>query len=155
VTERIGDVNVVSYWLTGTESEAEIAAIKNRMMDYREDIGTLRRLQFGEPRWSERKPGSEGYPVLPDPPDHIQGPNVRCLIAESEIIGRYSPIERVTFTGTLTKEQLARGRAQVRAAAQGAGMFNWDDNSCDMYIDSLPYEIAAKVCGVRQWLGKT
>ena len=147
---QIGDTNVVSYWLTGTESEAEIADIKSSMMAYRDDIGLFHRLEFGIPRWSERKPLSEGLPNIPAPPSHIHGPDVRCLIAESEIIGHHGLIERITFTGMLTAEQLALGRAKVRSAAQANGIFNWDDPSCDMYLDSLPYEIASKICGVKR-----
>jgi len=154
---RIGDYNFVSWWLRGTEDEAELAAVRTRMMAYRDDVALFHRLIFADPEWTERYPNSnpsDGYPAVGLPPAHIQGPNVRALIARSRITAHMPRIERVTFTGTLTREQLAHGRAMVRRAARANGIDNWDDASVDMYIDELPPQMAAKICGMKQWLGK-
>lgn len=133
-----GRTNVVSYWLTGKERPEDINAIKGLLMDQRQDIGRRWGVVFGDPVWKERYPQTEGYPLIPLPPPHIQGPDVRLLLAESEVVGR---IERVAtlMTDHLNKDELERVRSAVKFGALANGLGEWSIEDCDEFINTLDF----------------
>lgn len=149
-----GEVAVAAHWITGMETGEQIDLVMAEMTDYLNDVAAQNNVFLGPPRVNERKPYSEGYPLIPPPPPHVQGPDVRCLIMERDVLAFRRTVERETFTGTLTKEQLDQGRAYVRKALKVHGIENWDDPSVDMYINELPGALAARICGLTHWLGK-
>ena len=113
---KVGDVIEMAMWADGTESPEVLE-------QFRLDVDTAVR-QFAEqnhvvmtpPYVLEKKPGEDRVPPVPD---HVRGPNVRLIVAESVIVGERSKLVGSTFLSELDAVDLERLRFITRRVHYG------------------------------------
>lgn len=142
MTARVGDVLEVAIWMDGRETMADRwrfkkdckSAIKNAADSNGHVVGPL--------TWTEKKPGDDR---VPDVPDHVQGPDVRLLVAEAQIVGT-KPIAKVLpgFVHDLEPDDAALLRRITRRKYEEEypGNSRLTDRQCDTLINDLGPEAA-------------
>lgn len=143
---NIGDVIQAAIWIDGTETqemrqafERDVTAV---VAEGQADHGVV----VGPVIWSEKRPGDERVPPVPN---HIQGPDVRLLVAEAEVIGLAPPGVGSFVVNELEPDDLERLRRITRRAyetmmtAHGhRGVDRLSDRQCDTIINDLGPEAA-------------
>lgn len=129
-----GDLAECAIWLDGTETLAMLRQWKadvSYMMAHGHDPV----LKLGPVSFELKHPGQDRVPQVPD---HLQGPDVRLLIATAEVQG--FEIKRAgSFVSELGKRDLARLRAATR---REHGKLS--DEQCDQIIERLGPVAAAE-----------
>ncbi len=102
---RIGDILEFSAWITGEETREQIEELADEvdrcMSQVMADDGVMLKkigvttLDVGDPR-------------LPDPPDHIQGVNVQCMIVEARVLLDLPTPSQSRFADELEKDDFNR-----------------------------------------------
>lgn len=137
---RIGDTIESAAWLTGAESKDVLLAYKDRV---REAVNTLCREKGflpGPVAFTEKKPGEDRVPEVPE---HLQGPNVRLLIGEADVLCKAPETGTRGFVGELELKDLLRLRAITRRAyAKEVPGGTMTDQECDDWIEELGPEAA-------------
>lgn len=127
---NLGDVIESGIWLTGDEPQELKVRYKQDVTQAIDDLCREHNVLHGPVQWIEKKPGEDRVPEVPD---HIQGSNVRLLIAEAEVT-EYAPItSQGSFVANLEKKDLLRLRAITRRAAKTL----LTDQDCDDIIEQL------------------
>lgn len=139
---RVGETLEVAIWLTGNETPEMRARFEADCKAALARLEVERRLVCGPVRWTEKGVLEDRVPT---PPDHVQGPAVRLLVAEADIVAERpanAPLSR-----DLDDEPLARLRAIVRARHARARPFQarLTDAECDAIIDEVGPDAAATV----------
>ncbi len=134
---EIGDViTPQAMWLDGTETKALRAHHEAIVLEAIDDLCREHGVTHSPIEWSEIGPEQ-----VEEVPDHIQGPNVRLLIAEATVTG-FVPAPR-GFIGELDRNDLALLRAATRrryALANNNAYLN--DVECDDIIEGVGPEVA-------------
>lgn len=112
---KLGDTAWHAAWLTGAETPEVRADFETRVREGIQELCREKGFLPGPVKFRECRPG-EGN--VPEVPDHIQGPDVRLLIGEADIIAPAPRIERRSFLGELDQKDLARLRRITRKAWQ-------------------------------------
>ena len=138
----VGDVLESAIWLDGRETaehrkafEAEVnAALALSARRHGHVLGPV--------TWTEKKPGDDRVPPVPN---HIQGPNVRLLVAEAMIVNTVSIMRELPgFAHDLESDDLALLRRITRRKyrEQYPGQPELTDRQCDTLINDLGPEAA-------------
>jgi len=136
---RIGDVIESAIWLTGEEGQEMRRRYEADVTSAIDDLCHEHNLIHGPVQFIEKKPGQDRVPEVPD---HIQGINVRLLVAESEVIASAPETSVGSFTANLEKIDLDRLRditRQIHKRLNGTILTN---SQCDEVIEELGPEAA-------------
>jgi len=136
---NIGDVIESAIWLTGTETP-EIR--KHYETDVRESMdNACRREGFlhGPVTFIEKSPGLDRVPSVPE---HVTGPRVKLLVAETTVTARTS---QGSFIAQLEKSDLDRLRAITKRACIKSENRILSDLECDKIIDEIGPDAALDV----------
>ena len=134
---RIGDVIESAIWLTGEESPELKKYYETDVISAIDDVcaGYI----HGPVKFTEKKPGQDRVPEVPD---HIQGINVRLLVAEAEVLAPAPETSVGSFVANLDKVDLDRLRditRQIHKRFNGTILAN---SQCDEVIEELGPEAA-------------
>ncbi len=145
MTLKIGEELEGAWWFDGRESEAGISIWRGDMVTAFAEISKTEHVLLSPIEFTEFQPGDHRTPQVPD---HIQGPNVRMLVASCRVLA-FAP--RFTgagplFTEQLDKVDLARLRLITRRVHQKArrGSIPMSDFECDKIINAIGPETAFK-----------
>lgn len=142
---RVGDTLESAIWLDGTEKPEQVAMHKLNVQQTLEQANEASGAVTGPIRWSEKKPGDERVPEVPD---HIQGDDVRLLVAECDVLN-VRPSES-KFLAELEPGDLRRLRKITRDAhktwwRKTFPRHAWprpSDRQCDTLINDLGPDVA-------------
>jgi len=133
---KVGDVLETAIWADGRETAEQRQRFKRDMGVALNQIASG--LVLGPIIFTEKRPGDERVPEVPD---HIQGPDVRLLIAEAIVIARLPDlnVQQGAFIAELEPDDLARLRRITRMsyALQKPFMVPLTDRQCDTIINDL------------------
>lgn len=142
---RVGEILEVAIWLSGEETPEMVSDFERTVVDAMTKAEHEHGFTLGPVEWTVKYPNEDR---VPEPPAHVQGIDVRLLVAEAEI----KAIRPLTVSGPplsqdLEPEHLARLRSVVRAAhARRMPMHRTlTDAECDEIIDEHGPGAAAAV----------
>jgi len=135
---NLGDVLETSFWLTGTETPELLAHHREQVCQSLLTVMSESGFVSGPVGFTEKKPGEDRVPPVPD---HIQGPDVRLLVAEATVIAKVPELGTRRFVGDLDEKDLARLRQITRQNAPRP----LSDAECDDVIEELGPEAAGDV----------
>jgi hypothetical protein len=133
-----------AVWLTGRETGAQLDAWKRDCIVEVHRFGMENGVVMSEPVFTEKRPGEERVPQVPD---HISGPGVRLLVCEATVLRPETQIVRSTgFVQDLDARDLASIRRITRRAYAKAnpGQPPLNDIECDAVIERVGPESALK-----------
>lgn len=108
----VGDMLESAIWLDGTETMIDRVRFQGVVVGELNSYCRRYGLELGPVTWAEKVPGD---PRVPPVPEHIQGPGVRLLVAEAEVIGNPGiVIAKPGFAHDLEPEDLAILRRVTR-----------------------------------------
>lgn len=134
---KIGELAECAIWIDGTESEA-------MLRQWKADVSYLMQMErepkprLGPVTFEIKRPGDDRVPQVPD---HLQGPDVRLLVATAEVLG-FEVARRSSFVDDLDEKDLMRLRAMTRKAHGKRGHLT--DEMCDQIIDRMGPTVAAR-----------
>ena len=132
-------------WLTGRETAAQIQQFKRDCMDELANFGAANRCLMGAPTYSEKLPGEDRVPPVPD---GLTGPAVRLLICESRVVEALAPqvVRSSGFVHDLDRRDLERLRRITRRAYSRThpGQARLTDAECDAIIEEIGPDSAIK-----------
>ena len=134
---RIGDFIESSVWLTGEESPELRRQYEKDVAEAIEYFCCEHCFQHGPVTFTEKKPGDDRVPPVPD---HVAGPAVRLLLAESEITSKVQTSVG-SFTAQLDKVDLQRLREITRRVRRSYGA-PLSNRECDAIIEEIGPEAA-------------
>ena len=141
-----GDTFETAIWLDGTEPEE----LKERFV--KDCLNQLKetKLLFGPLRLTEKKVWED---QVPEPPSSLQGPDVRLLVVEADVIG-IRPVTESRFVEDLDEKDLQRLRTILRKVHKSYGNISeLSDEKCDEFININGPDAALEV--LRERVGKT
>jgi len=136
---RIGDVIESAIWLTGEEGLEMRQRYESDVTEAIDDLCQEHNLIHGPIQFIEKKPGQDRVPEVPD---HIQGINVRLLVAEAEVIASAPETSVGSFTANLDKADLDRLRIITRQIILRRHKQRLTNEECDEVIEELGPEAA-------------
>lgn len=133
---RVGSVLESAIWLTGEEDESLKQRFKADVQRSMEEANEKRGVVTGPVRWTEKLPGDDRVPPVPD---GIQGACVRLLVAEAEVLNVRETESR--FLAELEPSDLRLLRKITRAAHKSWWLktypqYRWPQPS-DRQLDTL------------------
>ncbi len=102
---RIGDILEFAFWVTGEETEEEIHAMAEQADKRMSDVMRDDNIMLAKCGVVELKMGDERLPELPN---HIHGPDVRCLIFEARVLLDLPAPSKSRFADELEKDDFRR-----------------------------------------------
>lgn len=111
----IGDVIETAMWIDGRETLEQRAHFERDVSAALAAAQAESGLMLGSVTYTEKRPGEDRVPKVPD---HIQGPDVRLLVAEAMVVG-HMPVfgaQPSWFTDDLGPDDLAVLRRLTRDA---------------------------------------
>ena len=137
---RIGDTSETAVWLNGEETLEQMKHFKGMVKEYFDELGNMKGFYHGPIKWTEKFPGGERVPPVPD---HIQGINVRLLVAEADVVAEIPRAARCKFVNDLDKKDLKHLRDVTRKnyAMKHPGVM-LTDLECDEIIEEIGPEVA-------------
>jgi len=134
---EVGDTLEAAIWLDGRETVLERSRFVLDAEDALYQAGARHGRVLGSVRWSEKRPGDDRVPPVPE---HIQGPNVRLLVAEATVVNVVG-VERALpgFAHDLELDDLARLRRVTRRQyrREYPDQPELTDRQCDTLINDL------------------
>lgn len=131
-----GEVIQSAVWITGDEPQELRKRYEEDVTQAIDDLCREHGVLHSPIHWSEKLPGAEGVPPVPD---HIQGSRVRLLIAEAVVTNQLAPLSSSgSFIANLEKRDLLRLRVITRRASRQS----LSNQECDEIIESLGPEAA-------------
>lgn len=130
---NIGDLAECSIWIDGTESE-------EMLKQWRTDVVYMMtqshdpKLKLGPVLFEIKRPGEDRVPQVPD---HLQGPDVRLLVASAEMLG--FEMGKRSFLNEIEERDLVKLR---KATRRQYGKLS--DEQCDQLIERLGPNVAAR-----------
>jgi len=140
-TVKIGDMLETAVWMDGRETPAQRAAFEAQCRASIAEAEAAEHVVCGPIVWTEKKPGDDRVPPVPK---HIQGPNVRLLVAETTVVTEWPSLKPNSFLGDLDPHDLMRLRQITRMAAFRHTGREITDAECDAIIEQIGPESAAK-----------
>ncbi len=137
---KVGQVLESAMWITGEEPPELRQRFESDACQAIEEMCDYHGLLCGPVTFVEKRPGDERVPPVPD---HIQGPRVRLLVAEAELIAPKPEQTTDSFVANLDRKDLAR----LRRITQRAYMRHFrgrrlTDAELDEVIESMGPEAA-------------
>lgn len=141
---RPGDILENAIWLTGTEMPDLIQRYKDECGESLRTAAADAGFLMAPIIWTEKRPGDERVPTVPD---HIQGPDVRLLVAEAKVLCRAPIINSNSFLLDLDHKDLGRLREITRRqhAKSCPGAVSLTDQQCDAIIEEIGPQAAYDV----------
>ncbi len=141
-----GDTLEAAIWLTGKESKAQMAALREIVEENAfGEAEEIHNIVLGPRRMAKKRPGEARVPTVPD---HIKGPDVRLLVIEADVVALAPKFTESinNFVLDLDKQDLARLRKITREARakQAPHSPPLSDAACDDIIQRLGPDVAAK-----------
>jgi len=131
---KLGETLELAIWLNGDETIEHVRQWKHDckyIMERSFDGGTLK---LSPLRFAVMRPGDDRVPPVPD---NIQGPDVRLLVVEAEVLGIVPAVVAASFLTELSSTDLERLRTITRRAhAKRTGNI-LPDEICDEIIEEL------------------
>lgn len=137
-----GEIVETSIWLSGAETQEMQSRFKQDAENFLNELCDVAHVLHGPIRWTTLNPGDDRVPAVPD---HIQGPDVRLLVAEADILANkpHLSARARSFIGDLDLIDLERLRSITRKAyANHFPGQSLSDMECDDIIDELGPEAA-------------
>lgn len=129
-----GEVIESAIWITGDEPQELRQRYEQDVTQAIDDLCHEHGVIHGPLHWREKLPGSDRVPAVPD---HIQGSQVRLLVAEAEVTGEVPKVSG-SFIANLEPKDLTRLRFITRRASKS----QLTDQECDEIIEHLGPEAA-------------
>ena len=137
-----GETVESAIWVDGTETPALLDRYRTDVSGALLEIAGSHNVALTPLRWSEKLPGDDGVPEVPD---HIQGPAVKLLVAECDV----KALPTSNFIADLEPRDLALLRRLTR---EGYGLW-WaktfkgrpvplTNPQCDTLINDIGVEAA-------------
>jgi hypothetical protein len=128
-----GETVETAIWLNGTETPEQMTMFKTDVASAMLEAATSQNVALTPLRWAEKRLGDDR---VPEPPDHIQGPDVRLLVAEADVLEAETESK---FLSELEPRDLARLRRVTRETydRQFPGYKPLTDRQCDTLINDL------------------
>lgn len=141
---KIGDTVECAIWLSGEETPAMIARWNADCSYMMKRSAGLPILRLGPITFEIKYPGQDRVPPVPD---HIQGPDVRLLVATATVVGLEIEATAISFLDDLDKDDLRRLREVTRRTHARANPRSprLTDSLCDQIIEQLGPVAAAEV----------
>ncbi len=130
---RVGQTFEAAIWIDGRETPEQRAQFETDLKEAMRQISHKHRLALKATVFVEKKPGEDRVPPVPD---HIQGPNVRLLVAEAEVMAVLPDLVRNSFLGDLDPIDLQRLRIITRRVGKLYGNKTMTDQECDRIIEA-------------------
>lgn len=134
---RPGEVIEAAIWLSGKETKAMRDRYEHEVRENIREACFNAGVLYGAVTFTEKRIGEDRVPT---PPDHVQGPDVRLLVAETPITG--FALQPPGFTSELDRSDLLKLREVVRnkhALLRGGSL---TDMECDDLINDIGPEAA-------------
>jgi hypothetical protein len=138
---NLGDTIEAAIWMDGTETPEHRRAFEQdasaAMANAQNEAGVM----IGPIQFVEKRLGEDRVPSVPD---HIQGPDVRLLVASAVVVGYLPALPPGRFTDDLDPDDLARLRTITRDAYSGQFPRRWPltNRQCDTLINDLGLDAA-------------
>ena len=134
---RIGETLETAIWMDGRETPEQVEECKR---DIEEAFDYLAMGFVRAPAtFTEMLPGQDRVPEVPK---HVDGPKIRLLHAETEILASKPTVQVNSFLGDLEKKDLERLRAILRRIGRQYGVVYLTDEQCDRKIEEIGPEAA-------------
>ena len=135
-----GETIETAIWLNGTETPELLARFQADAAEIMLEVAMSEGVALTPLRWATKQISDERVPEVPD---HIQGPDVRLLVAEADVMENVTKdISR--FLSELEPRDLVRLRRVTRDAyaRQWPGQTVLTNRQCDTLINDLGPEAA-------------
>jgi hypothetical protein len=131
-----GDTVETAMWLDGTEPPELLARYRQDVLNAMLELARSQNLALTPIRWTEKRPGEDR---MPEVPDHIQGPSVRLLVAEADVLACLENYDVGNFLAELEPRDLMRLHRVTRKAyaKQFPGRVRLTDRQCNTLINDL------------------
>lgn len=131
-----GEVIETAIWLNGTETPELLSRYKQDCHECIRVMADEHKVLFAPLQFIEKKPGEDRVPPVPD---HIQGPNVRLLVAEAKVVCNAPQIAARSFLYDLDPKDLERLRQITRRvhAKDQPREAPLTDAQCDAIIEEI------------------
>jgi len=140
-----GETVESAIWLDGHETSEDLRRFKADVIDAIDTACAESNVKRSPVVFVEKKPGDERVPAVPD---HIQGLDVRLLVAEADIVGYVKPETSRAFVGDLDAKDLETLRGITKRAHQAHNPGKTLTNiQCDDVIETLGPDTALKTLG--------
>lgn len=132
---RIGDSLETAVWVTGNESIEMRQRFERDIREYFAEISRYHGVVHGPVIFIEKRPGDDRVPQVPE---HIQGPAVRLIVAESIVIAEIPISSKGSFVANLEVKDLHRLRDLTRKIYAKKYPGNTLNNQeCDEIIEEM------------------
>lgn len=131
-----GQTVETAMWLDGNETPAQAAQFRQDVLTAMLEVARQQGMALSPLRWTEKHPGDD---KVPEVPDHIQGPDVRLLVAEADVMACLEKVGVGNFLAELEPRDLMRLRRVTRKAyAKQFPMYHpLTDRQADTLINDL------------------
>ncbi len=133
-----GDVLETAIWLDGTETPELRARYESDLRVCLASLGSEAGMVFKPVIFTEKPPGADRVPAVPD---QVQGPDVRLLVAETEVLCR-APY--VTLPGSFVDDLDPLDLTRLREITRKFCSHPLTDAECDEIIDDIGPETAVR-----------
>ena len=134
---EVGQLIEIAIWLDGTETETHLKRWQEEIVPESVRRAEIQdHIVLGPVRYVTKRPGEERVPQVPK---HINGPDVRLLVAEAPVLAIQKSVIEVGFCGDLEDADLANLRKVTRRAyrAQHPDFPALTDAQCDSIINAM------------------
>lgn len=131
-----GETVETAIWVNGTETPELLAQFKQDVLNAMLSSSLSQGMALTPLRWVEKRPGEERVPEVPN---HIQGPSVRLLVAEADVMACLETYDPGKFLADLEPRDLMRLRRVTRKAyaKQFPGRRRLSDQQCHTLINDI------------------
>jgi hypothetical protein len=112
---KVGEILELSIWADGHETTEMVAQFYSDVQEAVRQCAERNQLVFAPVQFFEKKPGEDRVPPVPK---HVQGPNVRLIVAEALAIGERQ-VRLTSFLNDLDPIDLKRLRLITRRVHYG------------------------------------
>ena len=135
MTLRPGEVLQTAIWMDGKETVEQKRMFERDIRASLASLADFAGIIIGPLILTEKRPGDDRVPEVPN---HIQGPDVRLLVAKATVMGHPYGHDSSAFVADLDVKDLARLRAILRRVhgAYNPGKPELTTEKCDEYINA-------------------
>lgn len=148
---KLGEAIEAAVWITGDETPETRTRYKQDVSNAIDAFCSETGFLHGPVRFIEKSPGEDRVPAVPEHIEkrlrlgEIEGPRIKLLVAESEIIAPAPQTNKGSFVVDLDKVDLEH----LRAVTRNAHLQHFDktitDPECDDVIERIGPEVALTI----------
>lgn len=132
-----GDIIEKAFWADGRETPGMLEQFYKDMLTLVEIDAERAGMVVLPPTFVVKRPGEDRVPPVPK---HIQGPDVRLIVAEARVAGERIIVVN-SFLGDLDHKDLLRLRALMREIAP---LYGYTEELTDEWCDKMIEQIGPK-----------